>query len=142
MYSHVAGPLQSLDFTQDKAAAGVRLPVSQEVQAFHAVETECFLEEQEGCQAQGRSHEKGNTNGLLSPGKTSDQLPETCLLTERPPFQPTTDSKAAQTWGEPSSLPGWLTPRKSPNLSEPQRLLGRQISSHPFLPEWWRRHGI
>lgn len=41
--------LESLDSSEDKAAAGVWLPICQEVQALHVLEIESFLEEHKLC---------------------------------------------------------------------------------------------
>lgn len=46
MHFHISLLRESLDFTQNKAAARIWLPVGQEVQSFHVVKTEGFLKEQ------------------------------------------------------------------------------------------------
>lgn len=45
MHSHVPFFSEPLDRTEDEAAAGVRLPIGQEVQSLHTMETEGFLKE-------------------------------------------------------------------------------------------------
>lgn len=53
MHFHVSFLRESLNFTKNKAAACVWLPIGQEVQSFHVVKTESFLKERVGGLAQG-----------------------------------------------------------------------------------------
>ena len=65
---HISFLRESLEFTQNKAAACIWLPVGQEVQSFHIVKTEGFLKEH--AQAGGLARGQALTGkGLLSPRK-------------------------------------------------------------------------
>lgn len=88
MHFHIAFLRESLDFTQNEAAACIWLPVGQEVQSFYIVKTEGFLKEHEQVVWLGDRRSPRNQLPVVPKENVSDWIPPTCPLRERDPAPP------------------------------------------------------